>query len=286
MSLNMGGLFTVGDYEIKLPGFGKPIYIIPFGDVHYGAPGFDEDKWIEHIQQRKGCKHTYYLGMGDYTDMLSGSERMNTKYMHDSTLDSMERQALGYLGELAGTLEHARGRILGFIQGNHDYPLSTGITGTMWLAQHFKAPYLGCSTMRRITLTNSNCYYNLDIFAHHGAGGGARLKGGSINRVQYMAEGAEADIYLMGHDHHRMAVSDVRLALHKCSKHPITVRERQVWYCRTGSFLRGYRPGERSYIVDTAKKAMDLGGIVFEIALFRPRANGVRTLTCRIRAIT
>lgn len=284
MGLNMGGLFTVGQHTIALPAWGKPVYLVPFGDVHFGAPNFAEDRWREFINERKGCPNTYYIGMGDYTDMLSGSERAIYHGLHDSTQDTMEATAMDMLNAFASTLEHARGRILGFVQGNHDMPFADGTNGTVRLAQRFKAAYMGCSTIRRLCFQRLNAKVTLDVYAHHGQGGGARLKGGSLNRVQYMAEAVEADIYLMGHDHQRGVIPDTRMVLQN-TQGELRVKERQVWYARTGSFLKGYESGKRSYVADSARKPTDLGGITFEITASRISEASRKHVRLKVRTI-
>jgi len=100
-----------------------------------------------------------------------------------------------------------------------------------------------------------------DIFAHHGAGA-ARLVGGSINRVQQMAEGAEADIYAMGHDHKRAAVpAQPRLFLSNHAKHGLKVQQREPVALRTGSFLASFKNGQANYNVDACRPPSSLGHV-------------------------
>lgn len=281
--LKMGGLHTVGSHLIKVKE-NVPVYLIPFGDVHFGAPQHTASRWLRFIQKRIDCPNTYYLGMGDYVDFASTSEKRAMRDLHESTIDLLEAMSMDLLTRFAETIEHARGKLLGFVQGNHDPEFIGGDTGTMRLAKMFKTEYMGCSTFRRLRFQSSNTMESsIDILAHHGQGGGARLKGGSLNRVQYMAESAIADIYLMGHDHQRSVAPDTRLVL-RHNKAGIQQVERQAWYARTGSFLKAYEPGSCGYIADGAKKPSDIGGVTFQFVLTRRTVDGQRTLQIETEA--
>ena len=71
------GIFTIHEFEIPISSFNEPIYLIPFGDVHRSAPLCHTEKWLEFLDWAKNKKRCYFLGMGDYDDLASASERMN-----------------------------------------------------------------------------------------------------------------------------------------------------------------------------------------------------------------
>ena len=58
------GLFTTRVFPIMIRSMREPIRIIPFGDVHYGAPGFSEHHWREFISYAKRVRNAYFLGNG------------------------------------------------------------------------------------------------------------------------------------------------------------------------------------------------------------------------------
>jgi hypothetical protein len=89
--------------------------------------------------------------------------------------------------------------------------------------------------------------------------------------VEKMSSVAEADIYLMGHDHNKGCIpGKPRLALNSTNRNAeLSVSERIPWYGRTGSFLKAYENGKTSYNVDVCRTPVSLGWIEFEITPIR-----------------
>jgi len=98
-----------------------------------------------------------------------------------------------------------------------------------------------------------------------------------------MAEIAEFDIGLMGHDHKksvgmvdRLKLGDGRATLH--------LSHRKVVLARTGSFLRGYVPGSVSYVADKMLNPTNLGVVKIEITPRRTTKDGIDTVELDIHA--
>jgi hypothetical protein len=150
------------------------------------------------------------------------------------------------------------------VNGNHYFTFPSGINSDQKLCEKLGCKYLGVSTFTRLTLDNHGCRLTFDIWAHHGAGG-SRLPGGSINRVDQMREHAEADCYVMGHDHKRgVFPANPRMTLENSSG-GLRLRERQSWLVRSGSFLKAYEDGGVSYNVDSARGPCSLGHVELEL---------------------
>lgn len=280
------GLFRVHSYRVRLTRLGEPLFLLPFGDVHYGAPMHATEEFEDWCAQAKALgDRALYLGMGDYQDLLSTSERKQLKGgLHESTLDTLETLYRGLIDQFAERLSFMRGRLLGLIEGNHYTEFSTGETSTMLLARALKTTYLGVCSLIRLAVEVNGSKTALDLYAHHGVGGSARLVGGSLNAVQYRAEGIEADIYLMGHDHRRSVGTASRLLLQSNRRSGgLEVKSRKVIFARTGSFLRGYVDGAVSYVADGARNPADLGGVTIEIT---PRRTESRGMHLDLRGIT
>ena len=127
--------------------------------------------------------------------------------------------------------------------------------------------YLGVSSFIRLSFHYSTHHFHIDIWAHHGKGA-SRLIGGSLNRVQQMGEAAEADIYLMGHDHKKTVGLVTKLKLGEGTggnKQEIKLHHKKQLYARTGSFLKGYESDQVSYVADMALSPTDLGVIKIEL---------------------
>jgi len=280
-------LFTTHRVEIEAE-VGKPFKLIPFGDIHRDSDLHASDHWRDFLKYAKGQKRALFLGMGDYTDGVSTSERivLSDAGLHDTTRTTLKDVYKGVAKTLTNELGFMRGRLIGMLGGNHYFDFGNGDTTDHVLAAALGTKFLGvCSFIRlSVTLGARTGNYSLDIFAHHGKGGGT-LPGSTFNTLEKMSTTAVADFYLMGHDHKKGCIpSTPRLVLSGGSKNgELTVRERVPWLGRTGSFLKAYEPGRVSYNVDSARSPSTLGWIEFEITPRRSQANGDDVVSFDIR---
>ena len=272
-------LFETHAFTIKTKA-GKPFWLVPFGDVHYGAPLHAESEWRDFCKRWKDEPNAYFLGMGDYQDLVSSSERdILNRGLHQSTIETMEDMYDEKIKEFQNQIEFMRGRIIGLIEGNHHAPFLDGSTSTQRMARHFKCRYLGVACFVKLRLMCDSSSMPIDIWAHHGKGA-ARLLGGSINAVQHMAEAADADIYLMGHDHKRLAAPSVSMRLNK----NMVIKQKRKYFVRTGSFLKAYDAGKASYVAGRALNPVDLGAVPIMITPRRRIINGRQERTFDMEA--
>lgn len=263
------GLFTTHRVEVEAK-IGQPFKLIPFGDVHRDSNQHSGDHWQEFLDYARRQKNALFLGMGDYTDGVSTSERiiLHDERLHDTTRSNLENVYKGVAKTLHNELKFMRGRLLGMIGGNHYFDFGNGDTTDHVLAAALGTKFLGVCSFIRLSLSfpTNGARVSLDIFAHHGKGGGT-LPGSTFNSIEKMLNTADADIYLMGHDHKKGCIpSAPRLRLTAAAKTgELCVKERTPWLGRTGSFLKAYEPGTISYNVDAARAACALGWIEFEI---------------------
>lgn len=237
-----------------------------------------ESKWLEFCEWGRRKPRAYFLGMGDYDDLMSTSERDSILMggLHDSTVKTLEKMYADFVRRLAKECSFMKGRCVGILGGNHFANFVNGTNSDQLLAQLLETKYLGVNSFIRLILkptTKRNSTHVVDIFCHHGRGGGRR-SGGSINPVEDMARTAEADIYLMGHNHQKTADFINRLSL-KQAHGTIKLHHRKALIARTGSFLKGYQEDCQSYIVDSANNPTDLGVIKIELTPKREMVDGV-----------
>lgn len=269
------GQFEIHHFTIPFSRYGEEIKLIPFGDIHRSAPLCHEEKWKEFLVVAKKEKNAYFLGMGDYDDLMSASERsaaVRSEY-HESTIQTLEGLYKRTTDKLVSEISFMRGRLIGLLEGNHFMQFQNGTTSTQRMCDALECRYLGVSAFIRLSFKcpTRGGTQAFDVWAHHGKGA-SRLVGGSFNRVQQMAEAAEADLYLMGHDHKRGALPLNRLRLNG-SGASLSLSNRKVYLGRTGSFLRGYVPGERSYVADGMMNPCDLGVVVYTLTPRRIKTN-------------
>lgn len=282
------GLFTTHRVELEAK-MGRPFKLIPFGDVHRDSDHHAHDVWLDFLNYAKKQKNAVFLGMGDFTDGVSTSERivLNDSGLHDTTKTTMKNVYRGVTKTLYNELSFMRGRCLGLLGGNHYFDFGDGNTTDHVLAASLGTKFLGVCSLIRISLRfpdRGQTRAHLDIFAHHGKGGGT-LPGSTFNTLEKMTSVADADFYFMGHDHGKGCIpSSPRLKLISSGpKAELQVRQRQPWLGRTGSFMTAYEPGMKGYNVDAGRASRPLGWIEFEITPKRNRALGSDVVEFSIR---
>lgn len=277
------GVFTFHQVSVKLDRH-QPLRIVPFGDVHRFSPACFLPAWNAFLDEEKEAiksgQKTLYLGMGDYDDLASTSEReiLANKGLHESTQSTINEQATLRVKALAKELAFMRGRTIGLVGGNHYWILDSGINTDQLLAQELGTHFLGAATVVALSIeVAGGNRIRMVICAHHGVGRGRKL-GAAINRVEDLHEVfPEADLYLMGDNHKRGALPDERLRLRGVGA-TRSLGYRKVWYGRTGSFQIGYSPrdphkitrraiaaDEGSYVVDRLLRPSNLGVIRFNV---------------------
>ena len=281
--MKTSGLFTVHGTTIPFT-YAKPIILVFFGDVHRDSPNHANGKWqsfLSELRQRlKAGENLWFFGMGDYLDSTSTSDReclgqLSAK-AHETLKNDITALQLAKCHLFAKECEFMRGRIIGLLNGNHYFNFDHGANTDQKICELLSAAYLGVCSFVRLSFTVAGRTFTRDIFAHHGAGA-ARLFGGSFNRVQQMAEGAEADIYAMGHDHKRIASpGQPRLFLSSSNINGLKVEQREPVVVRSGSYLASYEPGVVNYNVDACRSPASLGHVEILIKISHTRGRDGR----------
>jgi hypothetical protein len=272
-------LFFVHHLKIPTCKKNEPIYLIPFGDIHRDSKLCDLDKWHEFLDWAKVKSQTskcLFLGMGDYQDLASFSERhalhAALQQCHDDTVIMIDELYRERVKIMYNEISFMRGKLIGLIEGNHHAILSNNTTTTQLLAKKLHCQYLGVSAFIRLSFTgHGGNSAAIDIWAHHGRGA-SRLTGGSLNAVEQMVMIADADIYLMGHDHRKSVAIRNKLVL--TGHNHTRLANKKILMARTGSFLKGYVPGAASYIAHAQLTPTDLGVVKIELTPRRERSTG------------
>ena len=285
MAQKTDGLFSSHIVTIKVKP-GESFKIIPFGDIHRESEAFAHEEWEAFLAYAKKQKNAYFIGMGDYCDGCSTSERqiLGNAGIHESTKATMKGVYRGVVKTLANELSFMKGNIIGMLGGNHFYELENGENTDHVLSHALGARYLGCTSLVRVSveIDGRSKSFALDIFANHGKGGG-RTVGATFNSIEDMQKVADADIYLMGHTHSKGTMpSFPRMRLISNGKGGVTVRARQPYLGRTGSFLKTYENGKKAYGVDALYPGCSLGAIEFEITPVRVKKDGLDRIEMKI----
>lgn len=130
--------------------------------------------------------------MGDILDCGIKNAIGGSVYENKLTMQEQIDFAVTLLKQIADKVD-------GYVQGNHEYRIykETGIDVSKIICDKLNIPYLGYSGV--ITYSLNKRAYNINMF-HGKAGGGVE---NALRKCKEMANKVNADIYLMGHCHHK-----------------------------------------------------------------------------------
>jgi hypothetical protein len=246
--------------------------IMPIGDVQLGAQGCDEDRLRRDIDW--GMKHNaYFLGMGEYLDIMSPSNRQKIKAagVYDSTEDALEEIVELKIEKFLKLVRGSEGRWLGLLEGHHLFEFKDGSTCDTRIARALKSTFLGTCAFVRVKFHRSN-YSRIacTIWCHHGTGGGQKASA-PLNKLENIMPYFRADIYLIGHQHKKVGTPIDQLYM--TNKKPYDIKHRTKIIAGTGGYLKGYWKGARmsgvnprgSYVERWMRPPVALGCIVLTL---------------------
>lgn len=260
-------------------------FILPVGDVQLDPVvkdkprNADVKRFKNYIQW--GIDHNaYFIGMGDYVDVMSPSnrEKYQSSGFYDTVQDALEAKAEETEEELLDILLPTKGRWLGLLEGHHFFPHADGTTTDTRLAAELDCAFLGTSAMVEVRFQpkGKHASPSFTIWAHHGRAGG-RLLSTPINQLENVMKSFDADVYLVGHHHKKVAgkypLVKAQFAEKGGKKHHL-VHKNRILAC-TGSFLKGYQESstrqgraQGGYVEKGMMNPVALGGVVLAA---RPR---------------
>ena len=256
---------------------GQPVLIVPIGDVHYNTKDCDKERFHNLIhwlsdKDNKGYK-IIIIGMGDYTDPLSSSERaslLSAKEgvgLHASTLEQLDDLAETLAQQFKSAILPVSNSIIGLLEGHHYMVFSKhshyrNLTTTEYLSKQINAMYLGQDALIKLQFPHGQ---EFRIFATHGRGN-APTPGGRLNKRLNMNKViSDAHLYLMGHDHSKLAYPQDSF-VRGPRKLPQSLKQ---YYCGTGAFLRAYRldSPDSTYAEEALMPPSNLGVIMCHLEL-------------------
>lgn len=267
--------------------------LIPFGDVHRDTLGCDEDRWQWFLKKSETTTienpSTWFLSMGDTHDFGSFSEvkKIKASALHQTTMEKFDMMAQEDNRKFCQEIGFMRGKMLGFIEGNHGWVMSDGKTANEDLAERMGSESLGwlCHYTLNFQFKDRNKgTQNVYIVACHGKAGG-KTAGNSVNQVDWLRNiFPAADIYIMAHDHERW-IRPVNVLMPVTAKGGIKLKQKRQLLCRSGSFLKGYHDGSSSYTVAGLFRPSDLGSIQIDISFHRDQRDGEDRIITDIHGI-
>ena len=254
----------------------KPMKIVPLGDLQVGSEGFGDSRFKRFMDEALR-QDAYFIGMGDYSDFLSPSNRTKLKNagLYDTAQGLIEEWHMAQLDKIKELLRPTKGRWLGLLQGHHYYEFDPSTTTDTELARFLEAPFLGDCAMMRVSFTQPSGkgkprVQSSTIWAHHGAGSGVSAAS-ALTKLERYAGYVDADVMMMGHQSKRGYLPKPRIGLSRNIRRGIPELVSKTQHLvSTGSWLEGYKVGsapfrgrpQGSYVEKAMMVPVSLGGMV------------------------
>lgn len=208
------------DYTINYDNFTEPIKIIPLSDIHYGNAFCDVKSFQKTLKDNPDA---YIIGIGDMFDSILPTDK---RYQRSSdAFGGMDASLDMAVNEMAQMLMPHKDRIIGLGHGNHENVIikKCGTNMVDRLCSVLGCNYLGYSGFVGLRFeyksgdTRGNVKF-MDIYYHHGFGGGSRTEGADITKYWRHAKNFEANVFLYGHTHKLLSDSKPHLSRGKNNK--------------------------------------------------------------------
>ena len=218
----------------------------------------------------------YFIGMGDYIDFLSPSnrQRLRAAALYDTAEDVIDEKSMELTQEIFDlALRPTVGRWLGMVEGHHFAQLKDGTTTDMRLCEMLKAPFLGTSGVIRINFKRTGTSaMAVTLWVHHGHGNG-QTNYYPLARLERFAAGQETiDAFAIGHTTKMGHSLDNRMGYRWGSQHG-KAYHRTIHYIGTGGYSRAY--------IEGAKQGRVPRGGYAEQGMMKPAVIGSPTLIIR-----
>lgn len=252
--------------------FKEKLRLIPFSDLHLGSRAASESKFRKLVDWVLKKEDTYMIGLGDYADLVTRQDlkRFAGKCTKDDLLDMLD-SAVNEQRDLV--IKHLKpiadaSRLLGLASGNHEYSYKKYHSFDLMkdVCKELKVPHLGYSFFYRWVISKGKglSVRNVTIYGHHGFGS-SRRSGGAMNKRELIMAQYDADIVLMGHDHHKFGSRYIRLSVSQSGVPKII--HKPVILAATGSFLKTVVEGDLTYSEQFGYPPNDIGVVRIDIDL-------------------
>lgn len=251
----------------------EPMTLFPIGDVQLNPVDPPNTRLRAHIEWALTQPNPYFIGMGDYIDVASPSNRsrIQAANLYDSVQDVLENGAQKGVEQFKELVRGTEGRWLGLLHGHHFYEFRDGSTSDTRLCSLLGTTYLGSCAFVRLSFKRINAGGALSctIWAHHGAGSGMKASA-PLNRLENIVHYFDADVYLMGHMSKKVGAPLDQLYM--THKNPARIEHRTKIIAGTGGFSQGYKQNSKhglyargSYVEQAMMTPAALGGVAIRI---------------------
>ena len=183
------------------------IYLIPLSDFHWDEPESDHDTIRGYIRWIYEHENAFIILNGDLVTAPTQAS-MASIYEMSEPGGTIEFPSLDQCTEELYSLFHpVADRIIAADSGGHEFKHLFRVTGSDWTynlmkrlgREHIYARDGGALLIKTKALSRKDKTFFSVIYTH--GWGGARTRGAKIRKLEYLAQGMDADIYVMSHDH-------------------------------------------------------------------------------------
>ena len=233
---------------LTVPVKGNEIHLYPVCDVQVGCTGVDLRGFQEYIDEAMADPLAHFVGVGDYTDGVSPSNRrmLRSAFVKGELYDTAEKMLEGASERDVMTfldiVKPTRGRWDFLFEGHHFWQRPDLRTSDQDIAD-----YLGCPNLGRGAALVSYQFKTgspLVMYALHGGGAGDSFAA-PLNRLERQMRAWTAHIYLTGHHHKLTAARAVKLDRAPESTTQLSATDSVL--VAAGSWMHGFVEGTVSY---------------------------------------
>jgi len=163
----------------------------------------DENELIKQRDKVKRDPNAYVIGMGDYTDCITQTDKRWDPSIISSWVEK-DNIAESQRKRIVKILKPIRHKIIALLAGNHELAIRRYLQVNIMknIIDDLEVPYGGyqCFIILIFRRKGSSESHQYTIHAWHGAGA-AQSEGARLMRLKRLVKEFEADIYLMGHLH-------------------------------------------------------------------------------------
>lgn len=218
----------------------------PMGDFHKGVRACDEKALQIDIDEVVRDPNCYVIGMGDYADFINYTDprfdpQTLSSWLETKNLSKLAEVQASKVTELLSPIAKA-GRLIGLLEGNHENTIKKKYSYHVaeQICNSLGVKFLTYAALTRLTVQDTSKNGGSDVirvFSEHGTGGG-RYTGAKLNNVQMDGRWIDAEIYLRGHVHEKVASINPCLSITRTG--PVKWVEKPRAFILTGSYLRTY----------------------------------------------
>jgi hypothetical protein len=267
-------------HRIHLKKATQEVTICPLGDIQWAGDEEDlaYDHLVEHMEVCLDSPTPLFVGMGDYIDFASPSNRMRLEQsqLYDTAKKVIRDATKGLVDDLYHRLlKPTKGKWAGLVEGHHHHQAVVGRLkdgsevyqdSDVYLSKLLDARYLEEFGIVKLMFPGGGTFTMVVI---HGSGNSV-FPWGPLNKLYRIAPNFHADLLLMGHQT-KIAKGGFDRVIFP-DEGPDRLEHMNIKLVGTGGWTKGYVNGRRTYISQAALNPVTLGQPMIHL---RPRFRKV-----------